>query len=90
MPPSVSRGGFDPLDGADVVFRVALVGKAYLPDDTQLPNDAFFALSEDDRREAASRGRRASLSCWDGALTTREQGESIRLRDQLEGARASS
>jgi len=90
MPPAVSRAFFAPLDDAHVVFRVALVGKAYLPDDTQLPNDAFFALSDPDRHEAASRNQRALLSCWDVALTTRAQGESIRLRDQPEGARARS
>lgn len=63
MPSVLKRGPFDPLDDDDIVFRVAIEGRSYLPTDALLPTDGFFTPSDEDVREAAERGRLACLSC---------------------------
>lgn len=90
MPAVLKRALFDPLEGEDTVFRVAIEGKSYLPTDAVLPTDGFFTPSNEDEREAAERGRPISLSCWDLAVTTVEQASRIRLNGGPEGHKARS
>lgn len=83
-PPGVNRARFDPLDAVADVLRVGIVGKEYLPDDAVLPTDAFFAPTSEDKKEAAERGQRVMLSCYDRGLTTLAEARAIRLRDLAE------
>jgi hypothetical protein len=75
----MARVPFMPLPAAAFVFRLAEIGKRFLPEDAVLPLSDFFIPSSEDRRQAGDRGRSAGVSVWDLALTTVVQAESIRF-----------
>lgn len=75
------RAFFEPVADDCEVFRLAEVGKPYFPATSDLPLPEFFVPSSEDRREAIARGRRVTLSVWDGELTTVEDARRIRWGD---------
>ncbi len=74
----MARPRFTRLDDGDFVFRLAVVGRDFVPDGCRVPLPRWWELTEKEKA-ALDSGERSGATVWDHDLTTVDQARCFRF-----------